>query len=167
QLLADLPQPRPVELGRDHGLLVGRLREDDPPRVDDQRAAVARLPGPRLADLAWSGDVVLVLDRPRAHEDVPVVAPGRHREGRRHGPWLRAQPAIASTVSPPSSGSAAAWSTSASPIAFHFSGRTTTSAPVEAARATSFSAFSRFGPFSGPLVIWTQATRRRPDTRAG
>src|SRR5437764_876702 len=71
---------------------------------------------------------------------------------------------MASTVSPPSSGSAAAWSVSASPIAFHFSGSTTTSAPVETARATSLSAFSRFAAFSGPLVIWTQATRRRSDT---
>ena len=52
-------------------------------------------------------------------------------------------------------------------IAFHFSGSTTTSAPVDAARATSFSAFSRLRPFSGPLVIWTQATRKRSAIGAG
>ena len=67
-------------------------------------------------------------------------------------PCRRAQSAIAVTDSPPSSGSAAACSTSGLPIAFHFSGSATTSAPVAAARATSRSAFSRFAALSGPLV---------------
>jgi len=34
-------------------------------------------------------------------------------------------------------------------------------------RVTSRSAFSRFTALSGPLVSWTQATRRRSDTRSG
>ena len=54
---------------------------------------------------------------------------------------------------------AAARSCSWSPIASHFSGRTTTSAAVAAARATSRSAFSRFAARSARLVIWTHAMR--------
>src|SRR5204862_304395 len=82
-----------------------------------------------------------------------------------HGPTISTPPAA--TASPPSSGSAAACSCSVVPLAFHFSGSATRSAPVAAARATSCSAFSRFAAFSGPLVIWTQATRSRSDTGAG
>ena len=76
-------------------------------------------------------------------------------------PWVRAQSRIASTVSPSSSGSAARRSVSAEPIAFHFSGRSTRSAPVEAARATSRSAFSMLSAFSVPEFSWIAATRRR------
>src|SRR5262245_14393347 len=75
-------------------------------------------------------------------------------------PWRAAQPLIASTVSPPSSGPPAACSTSGGPIAFHFSGRTTRSAPAAAASSTRLSASSRFPALSGPLVICTHATRR-------
>ena len=78
-------------------------------------------------------------------------------------PCARAQRAIASTDSPPSRVSAAACSWSRSPIAFHFSGRTTTSAPDAAALATSGSVFSRFAALSDRLVSWTQATRSVPD----
>jgi hypothetical protein len=80
-------------------------------------------------------------------------------------PCVRAHSAIAATDSPPSSGSAAAYSSSTDPIAFHFSGSATTSAPVAAARATRRSACSRFAALSARLVICTQATRRRSVTR--
>src|SRR5215204_3566047 len=80
-------------------------------------------------------------------------------------PWRPAHAAIACTDSPSSSVSAALWSTSGVPIAFHFSGRTTTSAPVAAARATSCSAFSMFAALSSRHVSWTQATRSVSDIR--
>ena len=79
-----------IELGGDHGFLVRRLRDDDTPRVRDQRPAVGRLARERLADLRGGGDVELVLDRARAHEHVPVVLAGRRREVRRHRYELRA-----------------------------------------------------------------------------
>src|SRR5438034_536839 len=55
-------------------------------------------------------------------------------------PCVLAHVAMASTDSPPAIGSAAAWRTAASPIAFHFSGRTTRSAP--------------FGSERSPVQIW-------------
>src|SRR5690348_13586023 len=79
-------------------------------------------------------------------------------------PWVRAHRAIASTDSPPSIGSAAALSSSVVPIEFHFSGSTITSAPVDAACATSRSAVSRFTALSARLVICTHATRIRSGT---
>ena len=69
-----------VELRRDHGLFVRRLRDDEPPRIGDQRAPVRGLAGQRLADLGSRRDVELVLDRPRAQQHVPVVFPGGRRE---------------------------------------------------------------------------------------
>src|SRR6266852_8229720 len=68
---------------------------------------------------------------------------------------------MAATDSPPSIGSAAVRRVAASPIAFHFSGRTTRSAPVAAACATRRSAVSRLAALSARLVICTQATRIR------
>ena len=68
QLRANVAQPRAVELGDDHGLLVWRLRKHGAPRIDDQRPPVGRLAGDRLADLTGRRDVELVLDRPRAQQ---------------------------------------------------------------------------------------------------
>ena len=79
---------RAVDLGRDHRLLVGRLREHEPPRVRDQRSTIGRLTGQRLADLGGGGDIELVLDRARPQEDVPVVLARRRREVRRNGDEL-------------------------------------------------------------------------------
>ncbi len=76
-------------------------------------------------------------------------------------PCLRAQPAIAPTVSPPSSGSAAARIVSTDPNAFHFSGSATSSAPSAAASATRLSAVAMFSDFSARALSWTHATRRR------
>ncbi len=80
-------------------------------------------------------------------------------------PCVRAHSRMASTVSPSSSGSAARRRVSAEPIAFHFSGRSTRSAPVEAARATRRSAFSMLSAFSVPEFSWIAATRRRSAMR--
>src|SRR5262249_40879844 len=85
QLRADVLEVRAVELGGNHGWLVRGLRDDQPPWIRDQRSPVRRLAGQRLADLRGGGDVALVLDRTRAHEDVPVVLTGRCREMRRNG----------------------------------------------------------------------------------
>ena len=82
-------------------------------------------------------------------------------------PCREAQPRMASTDSPLSIVSAASCSVSASPIAFHFSGRRTTSAPLAAAFATSCSVFSRFAALSALLVSCTQATRIRSGIAAG
>ena len=260
QLLPDLPQPRAVEVGDDHGLLVRRLREHDPPRVGDQRAAVARPPRPRLADLGRRRDEDLVLDRPRPQQHVPVILARVEREVRRHGDELGAleredavelresggrsrrsaraasprrvghdglvagllgvglavrrgrrprrrtggscgrrppatpsrvedehvfdsfsRPSRRSVIEPPTSVIAvprahppsppptrrpraappAACSRRGVPIPFHFSGRTTRSAPAAAASRDERSARSRFAALSGPLESWTQATRRR------
>ena len=76
-------------------------------------------------------------------------------------PCREAQPRMAATVSPSSIVSAAACRVSTPPIAFHFSGRRTTSAPPAAALATSRSAFSRFAALSALDVSCTQATRIR------
>ena len=66
-----------VELGGDEALLVGRLRQDDAPGVDDHRAAVGAVVRRRVADLVGGDHEDLVLDRPRAQQDLPVVLAGR------------------------------------------------------------------------------------------
>ena len=70
---------------------VRRLREHDAPGIDDQRApARVRCPRPDDADLVGGDDVGLVLDRPCAQQDLPVVARGREREGGGHEQHARA-----------------------------------------------------------------------------
>ena len=76
QLLAHLVLAREVEVGGDEALLVGRAREHLAPRVDDHRAAEALLVGRVRADLVGGDDERLVLDRARAHEDLPVRLAG-------------------------------------------------------------------------------------------
>jgi magnesium transporter len=81
---------RTIELGGDHCLLVRRLRDDDSPRVGDERAPVRRLARKRLADLGCGDDVQLVLDRTCTKKYVPVILAGRRREVRGHRHELRA-----------------------------------------------------------------------------
>src|ERR671919_118773 len=76
-------------------------------------------------------------------------------------PYLAAHPAIAANVSPLSSVSAISRRKSGAPTPFHFSGRTTTSAPVAAARPTSLSMRSRLSALAAEALSCTQATRRR------
>src|SRR5919106_1761907 len=76
-------------------------------------------------------------------------------------PYLAAHPAIAANVSPLSSVSAISRRKSGAPTPFHFSGRRTTSAPVAAARPTSFSMRSRLSALDAEALSCTQATRRR------
>ena len=83
-------EPGAVELGRDDAVLVGRLREHDAPRIDDHRAAVARLAALGAAPLVRRGDEALVLDRAGAEQQLPVVLAGRERERGRHGDELGA-----------------------------------------------------------------------------
>jgi hypothetical protein len=74
-------------------------------------------------------------------------------------PCPRAQPLIAATVSPLSRASAIERVRSCGPTPFHFSGRRTRSAPVEAARATRRSARSMLSAFDCVALSWTHATR--------
>ena len=55
-------------------LAVGRLREHEPPRVDDHRAPAGVLAAGVLADLVGGDHERLVLDRARAQQRLPVVA---------------------------------------------------------------------------------------------
>src|SRR3954452_11769493 len=87
---ADLLLALEVELGEGEGLRVRRGREDDAPRVDDHRAPAGADAGGVLADLVGGDDERLPLDRPRAQQDLPVIARGREGERGRHGDDLRA-----------------------------------------------------------------------------
>ena len=68
----------------DERLRVGRLREHDPPRVDDHRAPAGAVARRVLADLVGGDHERLVLDRAGAEQDLPVLARGGEREGGRH-----------------------------------------------------------------------------------
>ena len=85
-----------VEVGGDEALLVGRLREDHAPRVDDRRAAIGAVLRRRLAVLVGRDHERSVLDRPRAQQHVPVIAAGRQRERR----WDREDPRAADREDP-------------------------------------------------------------------
>src|SRR5262249_13106999 len=87
---------RAVELGRDNGVLVRGLRENDAPPVDNRRAAVTRSPRRMNAPLRRGGDKALVLDRTRPEQQLPVILARVEREGCRHshelGPSEREHP---------------------------------------------------------------------------
>src|SRR5438477_8643022 len=76
--------PVEVDLGGGDALAVGRDREDDAPGIDDHRAPVGVEVRRRLAVLTGGDHERLVLDRPGAQQDLPVVAPGVGRERRGH-----------------------------------------------------------------------------------
>src|SRR4029453_7967276 len=75
----NLLEPPPVELGRDHCLLVRRGGDDDAPRLRAQRPPEAEPARPSLADLSGGRDVVLVLDRASPEQDLPVILAGVER----------------------------------------------------------------------------------------
>src|SRR5689334_5088214 len=84
QVATNLAEALEVESGNNGGLLVGRLSQDRPPGVDDHAAAIAG-PARRVrADLTGGKDEALVLDRPGAQQELPVVAPSLHRKSRRN-----------------------------------------------------------------------------------
>ena len=81
QARADLALALEVELGHERRLpLLAGLREHRPPGVDDHRAPAGVLPARVLAGLVGRDHERLVLDRPRPHQRLPVVARRRQRE---------------------------------------------------------------------------------------
>src|SRR5439155_25816215 len=80
------PTPRQVgavHLGGHHRFAFPRPRENPPPWIDDQGVAIVGEPVRTRAGLIGRDYVALVLDGPRAAEDLPVRGTRRKGEGRR------------------------------------------------------------------------------------
>ena len=85
------PLPLQVQVGHDHAHVVGRAGQHRAPRVDDHAAAVARLAGHGLAELAGADHEAPILHGPRAEQQLPTVAAGVEGEGRRDEQQPRAR----------------------------------------------------------------------------
>ena len=71
-----------VDLGEaEPGLVAAHVEQHLAPRIDGQRMAVGRPPVLVPADLGGGDDERAGLDRPGAHQHVPVRLAGRHGEG--------------------------------------------------------------------------------------
>ena len=79
-----------VQVGDDRALGVRGGGQDQAPRIDDQRAPTGAQAAGVVADLVGGDDEALVLDRPRAHQHLPVIARGRQRERGGHRDQLGA-----------------------------------------------------------------------------
>src|SRR5437763_6849974 len=84
QARADLMLALEIKLRHDVALAVRGLRQHQTPGVDDHRAPARAVAGGMRANLVGCDHEGLVLDRPRAHEGLPVIARGLQGEGRRH-----------------------------------------------------------------------------------